>query len=164
MSTINLLKLLVGITFVLAPFWLMPTLANSKQRTVESASPPVEIVINARQFQPAEVTVPLNRKTTLIFLNQDAELHAFVPQALLENVSAQIGGNGAPEFNEKGLVRILIPSGGRAEIRFIPKSTGLYQYQCDLPGHQMLGNILVKDHLGQADTALTQDGRVQTQP
>ena len=164
MSKINLLKIVVGITFVLALFWLTPTVADCKQPTIEAASPPVEIVINARQFQPAQVTVPLNRKATLIFLNQDAELHAFVPQAFLENVSAQVSGNGAPQFNEKGLVRILIPSGGRTEIRFVPKSSGLYQYRCDLPGHEMLGKILVKDHLGQADSALNQDDIVQAQP
>jgi uncharacterized cupredoxin-like copper-binding protein len=55
-----------------------------------------------------------------------------------------VDGNGAPQFGDKGLVRVLIPPGGRAEIQFVSRAVGLYHYRCDLPGHQMVGEIVVK--------------------
>lgn len=104
----------------------------------------VEIAIRARQFEPSLVTLPAGREVVLAFKNRDAELHAFVPIQFLEHVPLHVDGNGAPQFGDKGLVRVLIPSGGRAEIRLVPKAVGAYRYWCDLPGHQMVGEILVE--------------------
>lgn len=104
----------------------------------------VEIAITARQFEPSPVTLPAGRGVVLVFKNRDAELHAFVPQHFLEQVPVHVDGNGAPQFGEKGLMRVLIPSGGRAEIDFVPKAAGMFEYRCDLPGHQMVGQIIVE--------------------
>lgn len=104
----------------------------------------VEIAIRARQFEPSLVTLPAGREVVLAFKNRDTELHAFVPQHFLEQVPVHVDGNGAPQFGEKGLMRVLIPSGGRAEIDFVPKAVGMFEYRCDLPGHQMVGQIIVE--------------------
>jgi len=56
----------------------------------------------------------------------------------------QVAGNGAPEFNEAGFVRVLIPPRGRAELRFTPKKTGTFPYICDLPGHDMRAAIIIQ--------------------
>lgn len=82
------------------------------------------IDIHARQFEPSPVSVAAGRDVQLILRHHDAELHAFVPVRLLENLPLHIEGNGAPQFGRKGLVRILIPSGGHAVIRFTPVTAG----------------------------------------
>lgn len=87
----------------------------------------VDITIKARQFHPSPVSLPVGQQAVLIFNNQDVKLHAFVPQHF-ERVPVQVDGNGAPEFGEKGLVRVLIPSGGREEQLMIQQAgteTGL---------------------------------------
>lgn len=82
----------------------------------------------------------------LVFTNQDAELHAFVPKHFLEDVPLHhVDGNGAPQFEEKGLERVLIPSGGREDIYFVPTAVGTFKYRYDLPGHQMIGTIVVEE-------------------
>jgi hypothetical protein len=68
-----------------------------------------------------------------------------VPRELLKDVSLHVDGNGAPEFGDHGLNRILIPSGGQAEIQFTPLHAGRYDYRCDLPGHEMIGYIAVEE-------------------
>lgn len=50
---------------------------------------------------------------------------------------------GPPQFGETGLAWVLIPSGGQEEVRFVPNETGTFEYRCDLPGHQMVGTIVV---------------------
>ncbi len=110
--------------------------------TALSAS--VEIVASKRAFTPETLTVQQGRPVTLAIRNDDEDLHAFVPLLLLEHTNVQVSGNGAPEFNEAGFVRVLIPPRGRVELRFTPKTAGTFHYICDLPGHSMRAQIVVK--------------------
>ena len=103
----------------------------------------VRIMIKVRQFQPAEVTVRTGQEVVLVFDNQDVEIHTFVPEKLLERVPVQVEGSGAPQFGDLGLVRLLIGGGSQAKIRFVPQIPGRYRYYCDMPGHQMVGQIIV---------------------
>jgi plastocyanin len=104
----------------------------------------VLVKIHARQFQPATVVLHAGRKTTLVFHNQDVELHAFVPVGLFQGMHLNISGNGAPEFTEEGFKRVIIPSDGRAEFRFVPERPGVYPFFCDMPGHEMKATIIVQ--------------------
>jgi len=109
--------------------------------------PPEEVVLvtlHARQFDPPVIILHTGRKTHLVLRNEDAELHAFVPRELFIGVSVNVGGNGAPEFGESGFKKVIIPSGGRADIRFVPELAGEYQFLCDMPGHEMRGRIRVE--------------------
>lgn len=105
----------------------------------------VDIAITARQFKPSPVSLTSGRQVVLVFHNQDAELHAFVPKRFLENLPVHVDGNGATQFGATGLERVLIPSGGREEIHFVPEAVGTFEYHCDLPGHQMIGTIVVEE-------------------
>jgi len=108
---------------------------------------PEEVVLmtmHARQFDPPVIILHTGRKTHLVLRNEDAELHAFVPRELFVGVSLNVGGNGAPEFGESGFKKVIIPSGGRADIRFVPEHAGEYQFLCDMPGHEMRGRIRVE--------------------
>lgn len=124
-----------------------PIPAMSEPDRLHPARPPVrvEIAVRARQFIPSPARLPARREVVLVVHNHDAELHAFVPIWFLEQVPLHVSGNGAPQFDEKGLVRVLIPSDGEAEVRFTTPAAGTYQYRCDLPGHQMLGELLVEE-------------------
>jgi uncharacterized cupredoxin-like copper-binding protein len=104
----------------------------------------VEIVASKRTFAPEVVALRLGEPATLIIRNEDEDLHAFVPLLLFLHTNVQVAGNGAPEFNETGFVRVLVPPHGRAELRFIPKTAGTFFYFCDLPGHNMRAQIVVK--------------------
>jgi plastocyanin len=104
----------------------------------------IVIKIHARQFEPDTVMLHAGRRTRLIFYNQDVELHAFVPIGLFEGVHLNIGGNGAPEFTAQGFKRVIIPSEGRAEFRFVPERPGVYPYFCDMPGHEMKAKLIVQ--------------------
>ena len=112
----------------------------------EAAAPSasVEIVASKRAFTPETLTVPQGRPVTLVIRNDDEDLHSFVPLLLLQRTNVQVSGNGAPEFSEAGFVRVLIPPHGRAELRFTPKTAGTFHYFCDLPGHNMRAQIIVK--------------------
>jgi plastocyanin len=81
----------------------------------------------------------------LVFRNLDSELHAVVPKQFLSGVTVSVSGNGAPEFDEDGFKRVIIPSDGQVEIRFTPKRTGIYHYVCDMPGHEMRARIEVHE-------------------
>ncbi len=105
----------------------------------------VLITITGRSFRPIAASFQAGRKARLVFVNRDAELHAFVPLDLLTGLHLNISGSGAPEFHAKGLRRLIIPPSGRAEIRFVPVRPGAYAYFCDMPGHQMSGTITVKE-------------------
>jgi len=118
----------------------LPTLAPSSSEQDEQ----VVVQIRARQFIPATVTLHAGRKTKLVFENQDAELHAFVPVGLFVGVNLNISGNGAPEFGTEGFKRVIIPSSGRAEIQFVPEQPGTYPFFCDMPGHEMKATIVVE--------------------
>jgi uncharacterized cupredoxin-like copper-binding protein len=108
------------------------------------AADAVEIIASKRTFTPETVTLRVGRPATLIVRNEDEELHAFVPLLLFQRTNVQVSGNGAPEFNETGFARILIPPRGRAELRFIPRTSGTFLYICDLPGHNMRAEIIVQ--------------------
>ena len=60
----------------------------------------------------------------LVFHTQDVELHVFVPKRFLEGVPLHVDSNGASQFGEKGLERVLIPSGGREDSHFVPSAVG----------------------------------------
>jgi uncharacterized cupredoxin-like copper-binding protein len=133
------LAFIVAVALRIDPILAKPT--DSKLTDVPTV---VEIAIKARQFYPSVVKLFAGRDVRLVFRNKDAELHAFVPIMFLDNLPLHVEGNGAPQFDQTGLKRVLIPSGGRAEIWFAPPSAGLFTYRCDLPGHQMVGQILVE--------------------
>ncbi len=117
-----------------------PTLSPSNTKPDDE----IRITIYRRRFEPSIVTIGVGRKTKLIFHNQDAELHSVVPMELLSGVHMNILGNGAPQFDAKGLKRVIIPPKGRSEIRFIPTREGIFPYFCDMPGHQMSATIEVQ--------------------
>ncbi|MCZ6780012.1 MAG: cupredoxin domain-containing protein [Nitrospirae bacterium] len=128
---------LVGVASASPP---VPSLAPSDTGLEEE----VYVKIRARQFEPTMVVLTLNRKTKLVFHNLDAELHTFVPVGLFVGVNLNISGNGAPEFGKKGFKRIIIPSQGKAEFRFVPTRPGVYPFYCDMPGHEMRATIVIK--------------------
>jgi plastocyanin len=129
-----------------------------------SASPiRVDITIKARQFQPSPISVPVGQQVVLVFHNLDVELHAFVPKGFLEHLPVHVDGNGATQFGEAGLERVLIPSGGREEIHFMPDVVGTFEYRCDLPGHQMVGTLVVEQPAPQRAVAGT-GSNAQRQP
>ncbi len=97
-----------------------------------------------RKFMPSTVRVHAGRKTKLVFKNQDAELHVFVPGTLFNGISLSVEGNGAPEFGEQGFRKVIIPGDGVAELRFILEQPGRYSFICDMPGHEMRGMIVVE--------------------
>jgi plastocyanin len=109
-----------------------------------SAEQQVVVKILAREFNPSLVTLHAGQKTVLVFQNLDAELHAFVSEPLFRGVNLNVTGNGAPEFGPHGLKRIIIPSQGQAEIRFVPEHAGSYPFFCDMPGHEMKATIVVQ--------------------
>jgi plastocyanin len=119
---------------------LAPTLAPSNTDPEEV----VTITIHSRTFEPNSVKLHAGQKTRLVFYNQDAELHAFVPVGLFTGVHLNVSGNGAPEFGTDGFKRVIIPSEGRAEFRFVPDRPGVYPFFCDMPGHEMRATILVE--------------------
>lgn len=104
----------------------------------------VTVTIKARSFEPATVRLRAGQKTRLVLHNQDAELHAFVPLGLFSGLSVNVSGNGAPEFGPDGFKRVIIPSEGRAELRFVPVQPGVYPFLCDMPGHEMRATIVVE--------------------
>ncbi len=125
-----------------------PVAADTHVSTLAPSDPDPEqqVIVNirARSFEPSTVTLHAGRKTKLVFQNHDVELHAFVPVGLFVGVNLNITGNGAPEFGAEGFKRVIIPSEGRAEIRFVPERPGVYPFSCDMPGHEMKATIVVQ--------------------
>lgn len=154
------------VALVLALLWLHGgrVLGEVSEATFDAPAIRVDIAIKARQFHPSPVSVPVGRPAMLVFHNQDVELHAFVPTRFLEGVPVHVEGNGAPQFREQGLERVLIPSGGTEEIRFLPTTAGEFEYRCDLPGHQMVGKIVVQEQAPEQHTASEGDNGVQRTP
>jgi uncharacterized cupredoxin-like copper-binding protein len=128
----------------LVPFVLLFGLLGSFIAGAAAPPAPVEIVASKRAFTPETLTLPQGEPATLVIRNDDEDLHSFVPLMLLQRTNVQVSGNGAPEFNETGFVRVLIPPHGRVELRFTPKTAGTFHYICDLPGHSMRAQIVVK--------------------
>jgi len=128
----------------LVPFVLLSGLLGSFIAGAAAPSAPVEIVASKRAFTPETLTLPQGEPATLVIRNDDEDLHSFVPLLLLQRTNVQVSGTGAPEFNETGFVRVLIPPHGRVELRFTPKTAGTFHYICDLPGNSMRAQIVVK--------------------
>ncbi len=139
------MKSLVSLIAMLLASGVAPASSEVPHSVQKEECVAITIAIKARQFQPSTLTLPVGREVRLIFENQDAELHAFVPETFLEGVPLHVEGDGSPQFGEHGLIRVLIPSGGRAELRFTLQRVGLYDYRCDLPGHQMRAHIRVEE-------------------
>lgn len=128
----------------------------SAEPSVSGDSPPIvpptdgvleeEVLVRMRdrKFMPATVRVHAGRKTKLVFHNQDAELHAFVPGNLFDGISVSVEGNGAPEFGEQGFRKVIIPGDGVAELRFALRQPGRYPFICDMPGHEMRATLVVE--------------------
>ena len=104
----------------------------------------VTVRIENRRFLPHMVNLRVGQQVRFILQNEDVELHAFVPATLLVRTNVQVSGDGAPQFGNDGLRRLLIPSGGRAELLFTLKKAGSFPFFCDLPGHMMNGTIVVE--------------------
>ncbi|MEK6617571.1 MAG: cupredoxin domain-containing protein [Nitrospirota bacterium] len=125
-----------------------PVAADTHVSTLAPSDPDPEqqviVKIRSRSFDPSTVTLRAGQKTKLVFQNYDVELHAFVPVGLFAGVNLNITGNGAPEFGHEGFKRVIIPSDGRAEIRFIPERPCVYPFSCDMPGHEMKATIVVQ--------------------
>ena len=125
-----------------------PVAADTHVSTLAPSDPDPEqqviVKIRSRSFDPSTVTLRAGQKTKLVFQNHDAELHAFVPVGLFVGVNLNITGNGAPEFGAEGFKRVIIPSEGRTEIRFVPERPGVYPFSCDMPGHEMKATIVVQ--------------------
>ena len=118
------------------------TALNEEEKS-EDYKQQVIVHIENRRFLPQLIRLRVGQLTRLILLNDDAELHAFVPTDLLVKTNVQVGGNGAPQFDDHGFRRVLVSSGGQAELIFSPKHVGSYAFFCDLPGHIMNGTIVV---------------------
>ena len=101
--------------------------------------------IHNRQFIPHVLHLRVGQKTRLILKNEDAELHAFVPDALFVRTNVQVSGNGAPQFGDWGFRRVLLPMLGQTELEFTPKEAGSFPFFCDLPGHVMNGTVVVEE-------------------
>jgi uncharacterized cupredoxin-like copper-binding protein len=115
----------------------------SPSASSSAALPPPHIAIRERAFIPEVLSLKIDELVTLTIKNEDGELHAFVPLLLFQGLNVMVTGNGAPEFNDTGFARVLIPPHGQAGIRFQPRTAGRFHYICDLPGHQMRGEIIV---------------------
>jgi plastocyanin len=146
-------KLAAGLLLVAACAWLGIAAAQQPHAADStSALSPADLVheeevlvrIHGRKFLPPAVQVHAGRKTKLVFKNEDAELHVFVPGTLFNGVSLSVEGNGAPEFGEEGFRKVIIPGDGVAELRFILSQPGRYPYICDMPGHEMRATIVVE--------------------
>ena len=107
----------------------------------------VTVRIESRRFLPHVVNLRVGQPVRLILQNEDVELHAFVPTDLLVRTNVQVSGDGAPQFGKDGLRRVLIPSGGRAELLFTSREAGSFPFFCDLPGHMMNGTIVVDNRM-----------------
>ena len=105
----------------------------------------VTVRIENRRFLPHMVSLRVGQQVRLILKNEDVELHAFVPADLLVRTNVQVSGDGAPQFDNDGLRRVLIPSGGRVELLFTSRKAGSFPFFCDLPGHRMNGTIVVEE-------------------
>jgi len=131
-----------------AGFLLQPSLlfASSGTRSEKNPERAEHIVrIQNRQFIPHVLHLRVGQPTRLILKNEDAELHAFVPEALFVRANVQVSGNGAPQFGDQGFRRVLLPTMGQTELVFAPKRAGSFPFFCDLPGHVMNGTVVVEE-------------------
>ena len=50
-----------------------------------------------------------------------------------------------PSVWREGIERVLISVVAVSLIKFVPTAVGTFEYRCDLPGHQMIGTIIVEE-------------------
>jgi plastocyanin len=130
----------VSLLFIASSGFATPTALGTDLLSEET----LLVVIQARQFIPDRAVLHRGRKTTLLFKNQDAELHAVVPFGLFAGMNPAVSGNSAVEFEGEGFKRVIIPPDGTAVFHFTPALPGEYRYVCDMPGHEMKGVIVVE--------------------
>ena len=134
---------------VLSLLWIIwaNTSAHASSLAASDSQHETEVVVHikTREFRPDKISLRTGEKIRLIFRNEDAELHAFVPVGIFLNTTLNLTGNGAPQFGPDGLLRVLLPSNGQTEILFIADRPGQYPFFCDLPGHVMRGTIVVQE-------------------
>ena len=136
----------IGFLSMLGIIWANPSaVASSLAASDSQRETEVLVQIQTREFRPDRITIRTGEKIRLIFRNEDAELHAFVPVGIFLKTTLNLTGNGAPQFGPDGLLRVLLPSNGQTEILFIAERPGQYPFFCDLPGHVMRGTIVVQE-------------------
>ena len=137
------IKGVLTISFLCQPALLF-AFSDALSRTSEDTTEHI-IRIQNRQFVPRVLYLRVGQTTRLILKNEDAELHAFVPEALFVRANVQVSGNGAPQFGDQGFRRVLLPTLGQTELVFSPKQAGSFPFFCDLPGHVMNGTVVVEE-------------------
>ncbi len=135
----------VSFIFTLGGMETVGALDSSVSSSDSQEATDVIIDVRTREFLPDLISLQLGQKTRLILRNKDAELHAFVPVGLFLGTTHNVSGNGAPQFGNEGLLRVLLPSTGQTEIVFTPEKAGNFPFFCDLPGHVMRGTIVVQE-------------------
>ena len=119
----------ISLLSVLAILWANTSaVASSLAASDSQQETEVVVHIQTREFRPDRVSLRTGEKVRLIFRNEDAELHAFVPVGLFMNTTLNLTGNGAPQFGPDGLLRVLLPSNGQTEILFIADRPGQYPF------------------------------------
>lgn len=139
-----LIALLLGASVL--PLWGATSVSLESEPNLSAFE--VTINIRSREFRPYSLTIPVGQKTRLVLKNLDTELHAFVPVGLLADSHLTVSGNGAPQFDKEGFVRVLLPTRGQTDLVFTPTRPGTFPYFCDLPGHVMRGIIVVHEKPG----------------
>ena len=137
-----------GVGVLIVSFLFPPMLLLASSDVVPGNGPEAVdhiLRIQDRQFIPPVLYLRVGQPTRLILKNEDAELHAFVPEMLFVRANVQVSGNGAPQFGNEGFRRVLLPTLGQTELVFAPKQAGSYPFFCDLPGHVMNGIVIVKE-------------------
>lgn len=130
---------MIGLLF-LVWMWATPINALPAETEVESFS----VEIHSRVFIPQQIHLHHDRKTVLRFRNHDTELHTVVAKEVFLSDDLTLSGNGAPEFGQEGLKKVIIPPEGLIEFQFTPARTGTFSYLCDMPGHEMRAVIVVE--------------------
>jgi plastocyanin len=130
----------VSLLFIASSGFITPTALGTDLPPEETSM----VVIHGRQFTPDRTVLHRGQKTTLLFKNEDAELHTVVPFGLFAGMNPDISGNSAVEFEGEGFKRVIIPPDGTAAFHFTPTLLGEYRYVCDMPGHEMKGVIVVE--------------------
>lgn len=122
--------------------WMLaiPTAALPAEAEVES----VTVEIRSRVFIPQQIHLHHGRKTLLRFRNHDTELHTVVAKELFFGVDFDLSGNGAPEYGQDGLKKVIIPPDGLVDFQFTPARVGTFSYLCDMPGHNMQAMIVIE--------------------
>jgi len=127
---------LISLVWMLA----IPTAALPAEAEVES----VTVEIRSRVFIPQQIHLHHGRKTLLRFRNHDTELHTVVAKELFFGVDFDLSGNGAPEYGQDGLKKVIIPPDGLVDFQFTPARVGTFSYLCDMPGHNMQAMIVIE--------------------